>query len=166
MRQVLGAVFFGLERHAEFWLAREGSEPVRTFGEPADPDGHPPDLDPDSLALAFREGVESLAPVLEPILEPDTLRALRAIEPEVAGFDDGLWARVVVEFVAAHHRGVMHGEHLIQALVPLYLGRTAGFVRRGCADPAAIAGGLEELALEFERAKPELVRRWNPESGR
>ena len=43
-------------------------------------------------------------------------------------FPDALWARVVYDFALGHHYGVVHRDHLLRSLVPLYLGRTAAYV--------------------------------------
>jgi hypothetical protein len=168
LQQVVGAIFLDLERHAARWLDRQGSEAIPTFGDlgPA-PDPAAP-LDAEAMAAAFRAGVADLHPVLEPILAPETLAAVQGLAATTGppAFDDALWARTVFEFLAAYHRRVIHADHLMQALVPLYLGRTAAFVARGERDAARAESELEGLALEFERAKPDLVRRWDPERGR
>jgi hypothetical protein len=56
---------------------------------------------------------------------------------------------------------VIHREHLLRSLVPLYLGRTASYVAatrdRGA---AASEEAAEAVARAFERQKPYLVERW------
>jgi hypothetical protein len=67
----------------------------------------------------------------------------------------------VYQFLAAYHEGVMRREHLTQALLPLYLGRTGSFVlEHARSSPAAVDAALEALGQQFERAKPYLVQRW------
>jgi hypothetical protein len=167
LAQVMGAILFGLERHEAWWIARGASEPVPMFGDLAVVESEPPRLDADAMAAAFREGVSQLGPLLEDMLEPAVLAAIREAAGEAEPhLDDALWTSVVYQFIAAHHRRRMHGAHVLQALVPLYLGRAAGFVTCGTRDAAAVSARLEALALEFERARPELVRRWNPDPGR
>jgi hypothetical protein len=56
---------------------------------------------------------------------------------------------------------VVHREHLLRSLVPLYLGRTAAYVaatRRAGAE--ATERVLEAVATAFERQKPYLVEHW------
>ena len=67
----------------------------------------------------------------------------------------------VYEFAAAHHRSVMHRDHLSQAMVPLYLGRTAHFVlAHASGDSAVHAQALEALGRAYDEAKPGLIELW------
>ena len=43
-------------------------------------------------------------------------------------FSDDLWARVIYDFALGHHYAVVHRDHLLRSLTPLYLGRTAAYV--------------------------------------
>jgi hypothetical protein len=165
-RQVVGALFTCLELHQGYWLSRVGSEPLETRGTlPPAPPAEPPDLA--SLAAAFGAGVRDLDPILERILDAPTLeRVKEAGSRERPVYPDDLWASTVIQFAAAHHHGVIHRDHLIQSLVPLYLGRAVSFLD---AVGRAKEGGeeaLESLCLEYERMKPELVRRWSAGDGR
>ena len=76
-------------------------------------------------------------------------------------FPDDLWARIVYEFALGHHYAVVHRDHLLRSLVPLYLGRTAAYVQ---ATRTATAQATEEMPEEtaraFERQKPYLVEHW------
>lgn len=168
LRQVFGTLLHGLETHEAFWLARAGSEPVETLGAPCAPPDRAPAFDPESLASAFREGLADLAPVLAPVLGDGTLAELDACaaRPGVPEIGPATWARAVCAFAAAHRHGGAQRDLLGQALVPLYLGRAAGFLARALRDPPAAAADIETLALAFEGEKPGLVRRWNPNHGR
>ena len=76
-------------------------------------------------------------------------------------FPDQLWARVVYDFALGYHYDVVHREHLLRSLVPLYLGRTAAFVTE--AEPRSAAGTdalFERVAAAFEQQKPYLTERW------
>jgi hypothetical protein len=117
------------------------------------------------LGNAFRDDLRNLESVLQAILGADTLRQLNAIaekKVEDLQYPDALWARTVYEFMGAFHRGVMRREHVTQALIPLYLGRTGSFlVEQASRNPAEVDRALETLCVEFERAKPSLVEFWN-----
>jgi hypothetical protein len=106
---------------------------------------------------------------LEQVLSPETLEALRGLARAegVIAYPDRLWASTVMEFAAAHYRGVMHRQHLLQALVPLYLGRLAAF-HAGAEEMGVDAAerALEALGHSFEEAKPHLLGLWNKEGGR
>ena len=87
--------------------------------------------------------------------------ALDVADPARLRFPDDLWARVVYDFALGHHYGVVHREHLLRSLVPLYLGRTAAFIVATRDRSAAFTEAqLEALGVAFERQKRYLVERW------
>lgn len=167
--QVVGAAFACLERDAPAWLGRgEPAEvPISSVRREA-ADAESP-VDPAPMIERFRSGVRDLAPLLGEILTSGTLARLQAAaaSEEAPRIPDPLWATTVYEFAASHHRGVMTPEHLTQALVPLYLGRTASFF-------AEIASATDEeqrerlatLQREFEGLRPTFVEHWNGAGGR
>jgi hypothetical protein len=165
-QQVVGAAFDCLDLHADYWLGRTDSEPLPVVGR-AQPDrGDAPAIDAARLTQSFCADLRNLQSVLESILAPDTLRRLNEVaagDCDQLQFPDELWVATVYDFLMAHHRGVMRHEHIAQALVPLYLGRTGSFLRQyGAADPDDITAALEALCVQFERSKPGLVEGWNP----
>jgi hypothetical protein len=117
-----------------------------------------------ALLEGFHLGLRDLSSIWELILAPDTLGEVLVLEggdPETFGFPDDLWARVVYDFALGHHYAVVHRDHLLRSLVPLYLGRTAAYVaatRRTGVD--ATERTLEAVAMAFERQKPYLVEHW------
>jgi hypothetical protein len=157
----VGALFTCLELHHGYWRERIGSEPLETRGTlpPPPAPADPPDVA--SLAAAFGAGVRDLDPILERILDPGTLEQVKeAAGHEPSVYPDGLWASTVIQFGAAHHHAVIHRDHLIRSLVPLYLGRVVSFVDTAARSGDAAGEAVEALCLEYERQKPELVRRW------
>lgn len=168
-RQVVGTLFTCLEMHQSYWLGREGSEPLPRLCDGPLWSTEGAALDPSPLAESFRSGVRDLRPVLERILTAGTLTEMvrvAAIEGTTPPFADELWIQVVTQFAAAHHREVMHRDHLVRTLVPLYLGRTASFLAESATGgTAAVEERLEALGLGFEMSKPHFVRRWKGEEG-
>jgi len=162
--QTLGAVFTVMDRHQDLWLDVRGSEAVPAVGEPALPAIDPMPVDVERMVGAFRQGLRDLASLWEDILAPETFGEVLAVDGGDATrlrFSDDLWARVVYDFALAHHYGVVHRDHLLRSLVPLYLGRTAAFVVATAArDAAGTEAILESVAAAFERQKPYLVARW------
>jgi hypothetical protein len=162
-RQVVSGTFGCLDLHASYWLPRQGSEALPVVGAP--PAGVPeaPVVDATRLVQSFAADLDDLQPILETLLQPGTLAALRQMaRSEPLHFSDELWVRTVYEFLLAHHRDVMKREHIERALVPLYLGRTGSFLLQyGAAEPVQVNAALESLGAEFERAKPDVVARWN-----
>jgi len=162
--QTLGAVFTVMDRHQDLWLEVRGSEPVPALGQPVLPAIEPMEVDVERMVAAFRQGLRDLAPLWEDILAPETFGELLSIEGGSTGrlhFPQDVWARVVYDFALAHHYGVVHREHLLRSLVPLYLGRTADFVLDTRArDAVGTEATLEAATTAFERQKPYLVARW------
>jgi len=137
---------------------------VPALGEAAPLATAPTAVDVERLVGAFRRGVRDLVQIWELILTPETLGDVLSLEVRDAAayrFADPVWARVVYEFALGHHFGVVHGDHLLRSLVPLYLGRTAALVNATqAASAAATEAALERVGAAFERAKPYLVERW------
>jgi hypothetical protein len=184
-RQVVGSLLQCLDRHGGSWLERVGSEPLpRLGGEPvreragrgssestagvAAPPPEPPSIDPGPLAEQFRSGTRDLAPLLEGILPGETAAAVRGLAEGdgLPHYPDDLWASTVVEFAGAYHHGVMHRDHLLGALVPLYLGRVASFAAENQGrDAAAVQERVEQIGVAFEARKPRLAELWKRERG-
>lgn len=168
--QVVGGTFASLDQHAGMWLPRNEAidTPANGSAWQCPPDESQVDTGP--LAERFRAGVRDLAPLLGEILSSETLSLLLAAaapgDPGIK-FSDTLWVRTVCEFAAASHHAVMSREHLTQALVPIYLGRTAAFFTEiSSADEQAHLERLVRLDREYERLRPYLIERWNDEGGR
>jgi hypothetical protein len=160
--QVVGSLFACLEMQADVWLPRQGSQPVPAFGTLTPAAGAAPLVDGERLLESFGANLRDLRAVLDVILEADTQSTLAdSAQAARYRFPDDLWVATAYQFLAAHHDGVMRRDHVTQALLPLYLGRTGAFVlEHAQSDVATIDAALESLAQRFESAKPYLVQRW------
>jgi len=160
--QTVGAAFTIMERHGDLWLEIQGSEPVTAVGEPSPLGVAPMTVDVERMQEAFRQGARDLTAIWELVLAPETLAEVLALDGGGRlRFADDLWARVVYDFALGHHYSVVHRDHLLRSLTPLYLGRTAAFVlatRAAGAD--ATQAQLEAVATAFERQKSYLVEHW------
>ena len=162
LAQTLGAAFTVMERHTDLWVEVRGSEPIATIGDPAPVGVEPMTVDVDGMLEAFRLGVRDLTPIWELVLAPETLADVLTLESGGdMRFPDDLWARVVYDFALGHHYSIVHRDHLLRSLTPLYLGRTAAFVTatRMLSAPASQAQ-LDLVGAAFERQKPYLVEHW------
>jgi hypothetical protein len=162
--QTLGGVLTVMDRHDDLWREVHGSEPLPAVGEALLPATEPRQVDVERMLSAFALGLRDLTPVWEHVMAPDTLGEVLSLETADAGsfrFPDDLWARVVWDFALGHHYTVIHREHLLRSLVPLYLGRTAAYVLgTGDRSAAASEAAVETVARAFERQKPYVVERW------
>ena len=158
-----GSLFAIAERYEILWLERQGSESVPCAGSLPEPQPGPAP-DPERMLGGFLQGVRDLYPVWERILAPETLSDVLALSEYAAGefrFPDGLWARVVYDFLLAYRARVVYRSHVAQSLAPLYLGRVASVVyETRNRPPAAVAKVTERLCQVFEEWKPYLVDRW------
>ena len=169
-RQVVGSVFALMETYEPVWEKTNGSEPVPMFGFPFDVGVEPIGVNIERMIQAYCQGVKDLHEIYQGFLAPETLVALGAVarQPhESFHLPAGLWAHVVYEFAAAWHDRALDREHLLQSLVPLYLGRTASFVIEVRESNALeVEERIEQLCNIFESEKPYLVQRWNAPAGK
>jgi hypothetical protein len=162
--QTLGAAFTLMDRHEDLWRGVRGSETLPSVGEPVLPDTTDVRVDVERMVEGFRRGLRDLISIWEHILAPETMGEVLGLDQSVAmafRFPDDLWARVVYDFALGHHYAVVHRDHLLRSLVPLYLGRTAAFVnatRRR--DAVRTEADIDAVGAAFEANKPYLVERW------
>ncbi len=163
--QLVGALLIDMKSRANLWHRVRGSVVVPVVGD-ADRSTTPsaPDIDAEKLRESFRLGYTALRDVWASIVPPRTIIELkRAAEAPADGFriHDELWARIVYDFALGYHLNAMPHEHLLGALVPLYLGWLASFMKeQGTQDPAEADARIDRLCTVFETQKPYLISRW------
>jgi len=162
--QVVGPFFTLMERYRAIWFDVQGSREVPLAGE------RPAFLPPVSgvkverMVHAFRLGLKDLLPLWEEIVPDETLGQLYplgVLAPDEFVFPPRLWAQTVYAFAVAHHDRRLPREHLLRALTPLYLGRTAAFLLEAqAAPPERMAELPEQIGRAFEAEKDVLRARW------
>jgi hypothetical protein len=164
MRRTVGALFSSLDSNFPLWSTIAGSQPAPTFGIPSEVEPESVRVNLGRLHEMFVNGVAELEPVFRSILSPSALSDLQRIAKlEAAEFNypADLWAKTVFEFAASYHKSVISRDHIIQALVPLYRGRTLTFLMENRdASAEATDKSIESLCGEFERLKPYLLEVW------
>ncbi len=164
MRRTVGALFSSLDRNFPLWSTIAGSQSVPTLGPQSEVMLEPIRVSRKPLREMFATGVAQLEPVLRSILSSSTFSELQRIATlEVSEFKypADLWAKTVFEFAASYHKSVISRDHIVQALVPLYRGRTLTLLlenRDGSGED--IERNLESLCGDFERLKPYLLEVW------
>jgi len=164
MRRTVGALFASLDGNFPFWSAISGSQPVPTVGARIDIPEETTRINRKRLLDMFSSGVAQLEPVLSSILSASLhseLRRIAALEIDDFEYSEELWARTVLEFAASYHKSTINRDHIIQALVPLYRGRSLMFVmenRDGSEED--VERREESLCADFERLKPYLLEIW------
>lgn len=164
--QAVGCAFHLMERYQDKWESVAGSVAVPTVGTPSGLGAEIGSINVERMVKGFRQGLRDLLPMWQLVLPAETFQQvleLGGAEEETTRFrfPSGLWAQVVYDFALAYHDRLLHREHLLKALTPLYLGYTASFVlatrEQGVEQ---VEQELERLAEQFETMKPYLVQRW------
>jgi hypothetical protein len=164
LARAVGSVFYFMERYESVWERSVAPPPVPYVGLPYRPGPDRTSVNVERMITGFRQGLRDLLPIWEIILAPETLAGILPLglaEPEDFRFPSPLWARTVYDFALAYHEKVLHREHLLKSLTPLYLGRTASLVletRDG--KPEDVEAFTEQLCETFARLKPYLIERW------
>lgn len=164
--QVMGALFALMEQHEGHWSRQELSQPVPLFGFPHEVAVEPVHVNVERMVSHYRQGLTDLGPIWQQILASDTVTRLHDLQGKAGAschIPDELWVQVVYDAAVAYHRRIMPRDHLLKALTPLYLGRTASFVQdtQGLTSKEA-EQKVEVLCRTFEYMKPYLVDRWQP----
>ncbi len=164
LAQVLGALFIDVERHVEIWQKMRGSVPVPLFGGQGDVSTELVPVNIARMIESFRLGCQTLLEIWSLILPPATLLDLKRLARRSDGefqLSDELWARVTYDFALAHRLRLLRRDHLLGALVPLYLGWVASLISQiEDAGPEAVEDRIERLCLAYETNKPYLISRW------
>ncbi len=169
MRQTVGTLFWTFDQFFSKWSVATGSKAAPTLGPEYEFVTESVRVNRERLYQMFRSGVAELEPVLSSILSRDTLEQLKrsaVLNEDQFQYGDELWVRTVYEFAASYHRTVINRDHIIQALAPLYRGRTCTFLLQNHeASEQEVEQNIENLCLTFERLKPYLLGLWQGEKG-
>lgn len=160
----VGALFGALELQEDAWLEVSGSRAVPHFGDPAEDGWQAVRVNRKRLFEMFRKGIEEIGSILEQILAPQTLGAIRQVaagSDTAPNFPDELWVQTVYEFAGSFRRRVINRDHLLQALAPVYRGRISSYLLENAGtDWTALKERNEALQVAFESMKPSLVEAW------
>lgn len=160
----VGAVFHCMERYQDVWERRTESQPVPSVGLPYRVEPDRASINVERMIRGFRQGLRDLVPIWEIILSPETLAGilpLGLVDADDFRYPNVLWAQTVYDFALAYHEKVLHRDHVLKSLTPLYLGRMASLVletRDG--KPEDVEESIDRLCDTFARLKPSLVERW------
>ncbi len=165
IQQVVGALFYSLEAHQNFWTSRTEPGNAPLFGFKSELDLGPVRVNRKRLFEMFRTGVEELSAILSQILSASTLQQIREVasgQETASHFSDDLWAKTVYEFAVSYHRPVMNRDHLLRALTPIYRGRVCSYLLENHgARMDELHRRIEALHQEFERLKLDFIQNWS-----
>ncbi len=162
--QAVGASYHYMEHYQDVWEKPTGSIAVPEVGKPMDVKVESAPIHVERMMKGFRQGVRDLLPIWEVILAPETLAGVLGLglkDDEDFRFPLAMWVQTVYDFAVAYHEKVIHREHLLRSLMPLYLGRTASVVLETAGGgPEQVQHTVEQGCQTFEAMKPYLVDRW------
>jgi len=164
LAQVTGALFSLMETHPTAWTSIRSSQPVPLFGFQYETGVEPINVNVDRMLEVFQQGLRDLQPLWGRMLSEESvaqLDALRGIPATMFNMPDSLWVKIIYDTALAYHADVLPKDHLLKALTPLYLGRTASFVlqTQGLTTREA-EHHIEALCRTFESHKEYLLTRW------
>jgi len=164
-RQVIGSFFSLMGSYENVWKQVHSHETVPLFGFPFEVGVEPLTVNTDRMIHAAQQGVSDLHEIYSSFLSAQTLVDLNNyVHRNGKGFHipDQLWVRMIYQAAIAYHYRVLDREHLLQSLVPLYLGRTASFVLEVTDSTATqVEERIEGLCQVFENEKPYLTEYWD-----
>jgi hypothetical protein len=162
--QAVGCVLHLMERYQTRWSAVKGSVDIPRIGHQPALGDQVGTLHVERMIQGFRQGLRDLLPVWQIILSEDTFQRVLELgieETEGFRFPSDLWVQIVYDVALAYHDRLLHREHLLKSLTPLYLGYTASFVLATRAQTLErVEQELERLAVQYETMKPYLIQRW------
>ena len=162
--QVVGSTFGLMERYAPIWRPIRGSEAVTTFGFEYTVGLEHVSVNTARMLKLFREGLANLREIWVDVLGQGDFGEVEKLGSQSDGefrFPMGLWVHVVYGFAIAFHRNKLPAAHLIKALTPLYIGKTAAFVLQAeQLTQREAENEIEQLCAAFENAKDYLVNNW------
>ncbi len=164
LRHTVGSVFALMEINEAVWQSVTASAAIPTVGKEPQLGEQQVHVNVEPMITALRLGLKDLLPLWEQVLAGETLDGLYQVAGgvgEAVHFPDDLWIRVIYDFALGHHYRILHRDHLLSALMPIYLGRVASFVietRDGAA--ADVETRIEALCQRFEAMKPYLTGQW------
>jgi hypothetical protein len=163
--QILSSVYDLMEPYQNLWKTIKETKPVPTFGRKSEIGLEPISFNVQGMIRNFRLGIRNLMEIWSKVLAPQTSALLRSIDrlsDETFSFSQDLWVRVVYDFAIAHHKGLVHRDHLLKSMIPLYLGQVASFVKENQESTTEeVEEEIESLCRIFEEMKPYLIERWN-----
>lgn len=161
--QVVGATLDLMETYQEVWKSVAESSAVPVFGFQYAVGLEPVAVNLERMIDRFRLGVRELRDIWAEFLPQELISFLEQAGEARDEFHmpDEVWAEIIYSFAIAAHRQIMSKEHLLKSLTPLYIGRTASFVRENLnSDAREVEDKIEALCGIFEMEKTLIVENW------
>jgi hypothetical protein len=160
LAEIAGSFFTDIDLKAAFWQRARGAQSARPLTHVSEPADGPPDVT--SMLNAFQIAYTNLHEIWSLVLPPNSLLGLKRLATMASAsflMPDGLWTRIVYDFILAYRLRTINRGHLLGAFTPLYLAWVASHLLL-IGNGTAPEKHIEDLAAVFEADKPYLVSRW------
>lgn len=166
-KQVIGTVFAMMGQFSNHWTRVKWSKPTAIFGFGLGEMEEPPlvEVDEANLYQKFLNGFTSYSNVWEKVLQRENYKKLveiKELSPALFSIPPLVWCLILIDFAVAYYKAKIAPGVLLEALIPLYFGKTLSFVKK--TRQMAIQEAEDQIENEcmiFEEAKPYLIRRWS-----
>ena len=164
--QVVGTIFDLMINNVDFWQKIKWSKPTAIFGFGLGDTEMPPpvDVNVERLHQKFLEGVTIYDAFLKMLLSEDIhkkLDEIKALSLTTFEFPANLWSMILFHFAVAYKNNVAERTKIMDALIPLYFGRTCSFILEAAPMNTQQAEDvIEDQCVIFERSKPYLLKKW------
>jgi hypothetical protein len=162
--QVVGTLFSLMALYEDKWPKVRGHRPAALHGEPLDVEPEPIPVTQKAMIDKLRAGLVEYGEWWAQILSEEDLRAVKdiaAMDYTDYRFPAERWAPLVYDFAVAYNKSELESSQIMQSMIPLYYGRTAGLVqetRDMTSDEAEEI--IQAQARVFEGTKSLLIERW------
>jgi len=165
-KHVIGTIFSLMIDLEDFWKRVVWSKPTPIFGFGLGENEAPPpvEVDEDRLYSNFTEGFTAHRDTLEENLLSDVFGKLMEVSQtglDTFEFPVSLWAKILFSLAAAYNRSPSQRDAILEALIPLYFGRTYSYVKTTkWMETRQAEEYIEEQCNIFEETKPYLLKYW------
>jgi len=164
-RQVVGGLFGLMEQYAATWQRVTEARPVPLLGPEVTLEPDPVAVSVEAMLAKLRDGARRFASVWDMVLADENRAAveqLLALPDEDYEFQADLWVKCVYDFAVAYRDAREdNADDIVDAMTPLYYGRTASFVRETQdMNTAQAEQVIQAQARTYEQLKPYLIARW------
>lgn len=161
----IGTLFRSLSVHRKVWQKEAPAQVIPFHGGRCPDRSVPCRACVEELFHAFRQGRKHYLQEWRQVLLPSTLQAVEALasqpSPDTFQFPLPLWVRVALEFAVVYNRGEGDPDKVAEALLPLFYGRAATYVRQTEGmTPAEREQVVQEIVEAFIAAKPFFLKYW------
>jgi glucosylglycerate synthase len=165
--QVVGTIFDLMNVYADYWRLVKWSKPTAIFGVGAQDVEIPPTIGVNEKRLheRFLHGFDEYLGFWQSVFDQNVLHKLQEIRSlglQQFSFPIQTWVNILFDAAVAYRHADAEGRvTLLDALLPIYMGKVLAFVRK--TERVSVQQAEEQVENEcmvFEETKPYLLGKW------